>query len=548
MKFSSLDPYYAKDMPSGTRVEKISTLIPSYVETTYSRASIVPTTAAPITESVSSHQRRTPISHHHLPANQRHNQSSFESSFGRFGNSNQQFRSQFGNIGQGNNNFQNLRQQNQNQEDTSASQFKIHKKTHITVSIKSTQPPTSPVLGIYQQKHSFETYAPQSPDGRSSHVHTPVKDIIPDQHSVRGPQRDLHTGSRSLPTQRQQQASHAGFVISQVNNDQSADQNHHNKESHQPSNTKQQTRQTMDTVGASAAFNHHHNMHANQHRQQIQASQWNHQGARQNEGNSNNRQVAPQPPNLGAASDAGFIIVSPKETASSSQTQQHNSVGINKSIQNPETNNLRSPTPAPTQGYLNFLADFGGIENFAASHSRQSQSKTSVNTQQANAQNHNPGTGTFPGQNTNNQQAVQNTQTNNVRNTGTQGSAVWGRRQFSHRFQSRPGFGTGFQQNQMNFQPRSTTTTTTTTTTTAAPPVRHHFTNHRASQTQQGASGSSQNSCRSSKDEGPCRSWSIRYFYDPALGNCRQFYFGGCGGNQNNFRSKSECLSACYGS
>ncbi|VDM62070.1 unnamed protein product [Angiostrongylus costaricensis] len=36
-----------------------------------------------------------------------------------------------------------------------------------------------------------------------------------------------------------------------------------------------------------------------------------------------------------------------------------------------------------------------------------------------------------------------------------------------------------------------------------------------------------------------------RYYYDAASKLCRSFTFTGCGGNENNFRTKGECTQFC---
>ena len=36
----------------------------------------------------------------------------------------------------------------------------------------------------------------------------------------------------------------------------------------------------------------------------------------------------------------------------------------------------------------------------------------------------------------------------------------------------------------------------------------------------------------------------MRYFYDQT-GDCSQFLYTGCGGNENNFLSRASCLSSC---
>ena len=34
---------------------------------------------------------------------------------------------------------------------------------------------------------------------------------------------------------------------------------------------------------------------------------------------------------------------------------------------------------------------------------------------------------------------------------------------------------------------------------------------------------------------------SLRFYFDPSSGTCRQFYYGGCEGNKNNFKTIREC-------
>jgi len=37
----------------------------------------------------------------------------------------------------------------------------------------------------------------------------------------------------------------------------------------------------------------------------------------------------------------------------------------------------------------------------------------------------------------------------------------------------------------------------------------------------------------------------MRYYYDPELGDCRQFVYGGCHGNANRFLTYSDCETTC---
>ncbi|KAL3115683.1 hypothetical protein niasHT_016392 [Heterodera trifolii] len=51
--------------------------------------------------------------------------------------------------------------------------------------------------------------------------------------------------------------------------------------------------------------------------------------------------------------------------------------------------------------------------------------------------------------------------------------------------------------------------------------------------------------CESDIDEGQCRSTFIRYAFDRQTGECRQFKYGGCGGNGNNFATLADCKKRC---
>ncbi|XP_055343468.1 papilin-like [Paramacrobiotus metropolitanus] len=44
---------------------------------------------------------------------------------------------------------------------------------------------------------------------------------------------------------------------------------------------------------------------------------------------------------------------------------------------------------------------------------------------------------------------------------------------------------------------------------------------------------------------GTCRSAFRRYYYDFDLGQCKEFIYGGCDGNANNFRTGDECQARC---
>ncbi|XP_028317193.1 tissue factor pathway inhibitor 2 isoform X2 [Gouania willdenowi] len=52
--------------------------------------------------------------------------------------------------------------------------------------------------------------------------------------------------------------------------------------------------------------------------------------------------------------------------------------------------------------------------------------------------------------------------------------------------------------------------------------------------------------CLLQVDEGPCRADISRYFYNTITQKCEVFYYGGCLGNANNFRSYQECQKTCF--
>uniref|UniRef100_H3BWP7 Tissue factor pathway inhibitor n=1 Tax=Tetraodon nigroviridis TaxID=99883 RepID=H3BWP7_TETNG len=51
--------------------------------------------------------------------------------------------------------------------------------------------------------------------------------------------------------------------------------------------------------------------------------------------------------------------------------------------------------------------------------------------------------------------------------------------------------------------------------------------------------------CHLSEAPGPCRGLLSRYFYDSRSQQCKHFFYGGCFGNANNFRSMAECQAKC---
>lgn len=53
------------------------------------------------------------------------------------------------------------------------------------------------------------------------------------------------------------------------------------------------------------------------------------------------------------------------------------------------------------------------------------------------------------------------------------------------------------------------------------------------------------NTCYMPADPGPCTAEHIKFFYDSTSRRCRQFIYGGCDGNANNFASEANCLQVC---
>ncbi|XP_022817707.1 papilin-like isoform X2 [Spodoptera litura] len=51
--------------------------------------------------------------------------------------------------------------------------------------------------------------------------------------------------------------------------------------------------------------------------------------------------------------------------------------------------------------------------------------------------------------------------------------------------------------------------------------------------------------CTLPAETGQCSNYRERWFFDTTFKRCRQFYYGGCGGNENNFPNEEECENSC---
>ncbi|XP_037500864.2 amyloid-beta precursor protein-like [Rhipicephalus sanguineus] len=51
--------------------------------------------------------------------------------------------------------------------------------------------------------------------------------------------------------------------------------------------------------------------------------------------------------------------------------------------------------------------------------------------------------------------------------------------------------------------------------------------------------------CSQNPVKGDCRAHLERWYYNTTSGNCSVFYYGGCRGNENRFRTCEQCMKNC---
>lgn len=51
--------------------------------------------------------------------------------------------------------------------------------------------------------------------------------------------------------------------------------------------------------------------------------------------------------------------------------------------------------------------------------------------------------------------------------------------------------------------------------------------------------------CQLPADIGNCQTYVANWYFDTKIKRCRQFYYGGCGGNENRFATETECEGRC---
>lgn len=57
---------------------------------------------------------------------------------------------------------------------------------------------------------------------------------------------------------------------------------------------------------------------------------------------------------------------------------------------------------------------------------------------------------------------------------------------------------------------------------------------------------SAKDTCYKAAEVGTCQNYEARWYFDTKENRCRQFYYGGCGGNENNFVYEEDCMNECH--
>ncbi|XP_041649550.1 collagen alpha-6(VI) chain-like isoform X2 [Cheilinus undulatus] len=55
----------------------------------------------------------------------------------------------------------------------------------------------------------------------------------------------------------------------------------------------------------------------------------------------------------------------------------------------------------------------------------------------------------------------------------------------------------------------------------------------------------SKDACFQPQDQGGCQNYTMMWFFDTEQNECSRFWYGGCGGNENRFRTQRDCESLC---
>ncbi|GIY77809.1 putative serine proteinase inhibitor [Caerostris extrusa] len=51
--------------------------------------------------------------------------------------------------------------------------------------------------------------------------------------------------------------------------------------------------------------------------------------------------------------------------------------------------------------------------------------------------------------------------------------------------------------------------------------------------------------CVDEPETGLCRAYFPSWYYDQQSGSCKEFVYGGCGGNGNRYTTEQECMGHC---